>query len=126
MSDGISPIAPPGGLTPRAMQDLVYVGFNKRVVALDRYTGELVWTWTAPQGSGYVALLIDGDRLIASVQGYTYCLDPVFGQEVWRNPLPGQGIGTPCLASVRGTTQYAGAAEDITQQQARSAAAAST
>ena len=87
----------------RNLADLVFVGFNSRVVALDRYTGEKIWDWKCPQGSGYVTVMIDGDRLIVSVMGYTYCLDPIFGQEVWRNPLEGLGVGVATLASVNGS-----------------------
>lgn len=109
------------------MHDLVYVAFNSRVIALDRYTGELIWEWKAPTGSGFVALLVDGDRLIASVNGYTYCLDPIFGQEVWSNPLKGLGVGVPCIASVNGSTTIGGlsaaAAAAIAQQQQQAAAA---
>lgn len=86
----------------RSALDFVYVGFNSRVVALDRRSGETVWHWKSPQGSGYVAVLLDGDQVIASVQGYTYALDPVTGEERWSNPLKGFGIGTPCLASANG------------------------
>jgi len=84
--------------------DLVYVGFNSRVCALDRDTGELIWSWTSPHGSGFVVLLFDSDRLIASVQGYTYCLDPATGELMWSNPLKGKGLGTPCIASISGST----------------------
>ena len=59
--------------------DLMYVGFNSRVVALERDTGEIVWDWKSPKGSGFVATLLDGDRVIASVQGYMYCLDALTG-----------------------------------------------
>jgi outer membrane protein assembly factor BamB len=88
----------------RTLADLVFVSFNKQVVALDRYTGELVWKWASPKGSGFIALLVDGDRLIVSCQGYTYCIDPMFGQLVWSNPLEGMGVGIPCLASIHGTS----------------------
>jgi outer membrane protein assembly factor BamB len=114
----------------RSLADLVFVSFNKQVVALDRYTGELVWKWSAPKGSGFIALLIDGDRLIASCQGYTYCLDPMFGQLVWSNPLEGMGVGIPCIASVNGTSansiaiMSAAAAELAQQQQAAQGGAA--
>lgn len=114
----------------RSIGDLVFVGFNKQVVALDRYNGELVWSWHAPKGTGFVALLLDGDRLIASTQGYMYCLDPLFGQEVWSNPLEGMGVGVPCLASLRGGTnaslEMSGAAEIIHQQQQAAVAAAAS
>ena len=84
--------------------NLIFVGFNSRVVALDRDTGEAVWSWKSPKGTGIAALLVDGDRLIVSVQGYTYCLDPASGGELWTNPLKGMGVGTACLASARGNT----------------------
>ena len=83
-----------------AVNDLVFVGFNSRVAALDRYTGEIKWQWKAPQGSGYVTLLLDGDRLIAAVNGYVYCLDPFFGQEVWSNAMKGFGLGVTSITSV--------------------------
>ena len=87
------------------MEKLIFVGFNSRVVALHRDSGELVWQWKSPKGSGYVTLLLDGDRLIVSVVGYTYCLDPATGNEIWFNELPGFGLGVASLASVRGYSQ---------------------
>jgi outer membrane protein assembly factor BamB len=109
---------------------LIFVGFNSRIAALDRASGEVVWSWKSPQGTGIPMLLLDGDRLIVSVQGYTYSLDPQNGAELWRNPLKGMGLGTPCLASARGgsTTQlYAVLAEyELQQQQAANAAAHSS
>lgn len=113
-------------VTARSIGDLVYVGFNSQVVALDRYTGEAAWKWKSPKGKGYVALLVDADRVIVSVQGYMYCLDPIFGQEVWTNRLAGMGKGTPCLASIHGSassTGFSSAAEAVAEQ-ARAAAAA--
>ncbi|MGI9014165.1 MAG: PQQ-binding-like beta-propeller repeat protein [Phycisphaerales bacterium] len=116
--------------TEKPLDSLVFIGFNSRVVALDRYTGELAWDWQSPEGTGFVSMLLDGDRLIVSVSGYTYCLDPIFGQEVWRNPLKGFGTGTPCIASTHASTAFesnqmiAAAANVILQQQAAAAAAA--
>lgn len=107
----------------RALADLVFIGFNSKVIALDRYSGDIVWNWKASKGrAAYVAVLLDGDRLIVSVQGYVYCLDPLFGQEVWDNPLKGHGVGIPCLVSKRGRTEGGGAADN--EAAAQSAAAA--
>ena len=94
----------PANQSPSDLTSLIYVGLNSRVVALARETGELIWKWKCPKGSGFAALLLDGDRLIVSVQGYTYCLDPLTGSQLWYNPLAGMGLGTPCLASARGNT----------------------
>lgn len=109
----------------RTIHDLVFVGFNSRVVAMDRFTGEVAWDWKSPEGSGYVSILVDADRLIVSVMGYMYCLDPVFGQEVWRNPLKGMGMGVAALASINGTqlnNSVAAAAAAHQQQAAQTAA----
>ena len=27
------------------LMDIIFVGFNKQVIALDRYTGEKKWVW---------------------------------------------------------------------------------
>tara|TARA_R110002096_G_scaffold400674_1_gene597317 strand:- start:2704 stop:3069 length:366 start_codon:yes stop_codon:yes gene_type:complete len=90
--------------SPLGLADLVFVAFNSRAAALNRETGDIVWDWKAGKGSGFVALLLDGDRLMASVSGYTYCLDALTGGELWMNPMTGFGIGVPCLSSVRGTS----------------------
>jgi len=84
--------------------DFVYVGLNSRAAALHRTSGEIAWQWKAGKGKGFVVLLLDGEHLIASVQGYTYCLDARTGEELWSNPMAGFGLGVPCLASLRGTS----------------------
>ncbi|MBI1371854.1 MAG: hypothetical protein GC159_03720 [Phycisphaera sp.] len=81
--------------------NLVFVGFNSHVVALDRDSGKIAWDWSAPHGSGYVSLLLIDDRhLIASVNGYTYCLDPCSGGQVWYNGLSGMGMGVTSIVAV--------------------------
>ena len=114
-----------GGAQERTMRDFVYVGLNRRVIALDRTDGHVVWEWKASRGSGFVSLLLDGDRLMAGVSGYIYCLDPVYGQVVWENPLKGYGSALCTIVSVNGSSEGAAAAA-IAQQQAAAAAAASS
>src|SRR5262249_44576784 len=81
---------------------LIFVGLNGYALALDRDTGEIVWS-NNEMRSGYVSLLLDGDRLIVSTNGYLYCLDPLTGRIRWHNPLRGYGAGAPTsLISVRG------------------------
>lgn len=85
------------------LDSLVFVGLNSRVAALDRDSGQIVWQWraTTPRSGGYVSLLlVDTTRLIASVNGYTYCLDPLTGAEHWFNELPGFGTGVTSIAAV--------------------------
>ena len=84
--------------------DLVFVGFNSRAAALHRKTGEIAWQWKSPKGAGFVALMLDGEQLIASVHGYTYCLDATTGTQLWMNPMNGFGYGVPCLTSFRGSS----------------------
>lgn len=110
------------------MSELIYVGFNSRIAALDRTTGQLVWEWKAPRGMGFVALLLDGYQLIASVQGYTWALDPQTGDTLWENPLKGFGYGVPCLVSTAGSTlvQSTLAAEEELHQQQSAASGSST
>ena len=85
------------------LEDLIFVGFNSRVAALHRDDGRVVWHWMSPKGSGYTTVLLDDDRLIVSVIGYTYCLDPLTGQQYWVNELSGMGAGVASLASARGS-----------------------
>lgn len=110
------------------IDDLLFVGFNRRVAALDKQTGELVWQWKAPHGTGFVTLLVEDERIFASVNGYTYALDAATGAELWYNGLSGFGTGVACLA----TTTFASdaqlgatAAEASRQTAAASGAAAS-
>lgn len=84
------------------IEELVFVGLNGYALALDRRTGDVVWS-NSDMHSGYVTLLLDGDRLIVSTNGFIYALDPLTGKILWHNPLKGFGQGTPtALVSVRG------------------------
>ena len=84
------------------LDQLVFVGLNGCAVALDRDTGEIVWS-NDQMKSGFVTFLLDGDRLIVSSNGYIYCLDPLTGQILWNNPMKGYGSFAPTsLVSARG------------------------
>lgn len=113
-------------MSQRNVSDLVFVAFGKYVVALDRYTGEKVWQWSAPKGAGYMSVVVDGDRLIVSAMGYMYCLDPIFGQEVWSNPLEGMGTGVPCIATANMSTAQSAVQSSAAQAAAAAAAAAAS
>jgi outer membrane protein assembly factor BamB len=108
------------------VDQLIFVGLNGYAVALDRDTGEIVWSNNELK-SGYVTLLLDGDRLIVSTNGYLFCLDPLTGQTMWHNPMKGYGMGTPTsLVSVRGQSSQITleqAAVQIAASQAASAQA---
>jgi outer membrane protein assembly factor BamB len=84
------------------IDQLVFVGLNGYALALDRDTGEIVWSNNELK-SGPVTLLLDGDRLIVSTGGYMFCLDPLTGEALWSNPLTGYGLAAPtAIVSVRG------------------------
>ncbi|MCC7475755.1 MAG: PQQ-binding-like beta-propeller repeat protein [Pirellulales bacterium] len=103
------------------IEQLIFVGLNGYAVALDRDTGEIVWS-NNQMKSGYVTLLLDFDRLIASTNGYIYCLDPQTGNILWHNPLKGYGAGAPTsLISVRGQSS-----QTVIEQAAAAAAAAAS
>jgi len=106
------------------LKDLCYVGLNGRVIAMNRYSGDIVWEWKTPRGrSQFVTMMLDGDRLLVSTNGYIYCLDPLYGQDVWSNPLKGYGTGIASFASANGATDGGAAARSAAQQQAVAAAA---
>ena len=84
------------------INDLVFTGFNRRVAALNRSTGEIVWQWQASNGVAYVSLLLDGGTLIVSVNGYMYGLDAATGNQLWYNPMTGFGTGVTALVSANG------------------------
>ncbi len=83
------------------IDDLVFVGLNGYVVAMDRKNGQIIWSSDKLRG-GYVSLLLDGDRLIVSCNGHLFCLDPLDGSVLWDNPLSGYGTGVASIVSVRG------------------------
>lgn len=102
------------------VEQLIFVGLNGYALALDRDTGEIVWS-NKEMKSGYVTLLLDGDQLIASTNGYIFCLDPLTGAIRWNNPLKGYGMGAPTsLVSVRGQIS------DVVLEQAAHAIAAAS
>lgn len=83
-----------------SLNEMVFLGLNKRVAALDKRDGRLVWEWKAPKGWSYVSLLlVDDETLIVSVDGYTYCLDPATGHQIWSNDLPGFGTGVTSIVA---------------------------
>jgi len=109
--------------SPRDLEPLVFVGLNRHLVALDRTTGDEVWSWKSPKWSGFMSLHLDGDRLLVGSAGYLYCLDARTGEQLWNNALRGRGHGILTFASVRGSSGLPAAAQAIIQQQQNAAAA---
>ena len=126
-STGVTPNGLLGGPhRPVAVDDLIFVGRGGWALAVHRETGQIVWS-NDQMKTGYTTLLLDGDQLIVSTNGYLYCLDPLTGAIRWQNPLTGYRTGVTTLASVRGGSPSDGsAAEMAADEQARQRAAASS
>ncbi len=107
------------------ISDLVFVGIKGSVVALDRSTGQQVWT-THLKGIGFVNVVLEDRMIIASSAGEIFCLDRLTGTGLWQNPLKGFGRGLASIATERnpGTGNLLLMAEQQRREQAAAAAAA--
>jgi outer membrane protein assembly factor BamB len=103
--------------------DLVFVGIKGSVLALNRATGEQVWA-THLKGMGFVNVVLDGGRILASTSGEVFCLEPGNGQGVWHNPLKGFGLGLATIATEGAPQGILTAAMAEKQRQDEEAAAA--
>jgi outer membrane protein assembly factor BamB len=110
--------------------DLVFIGIKGTVLALNRATGEQVWTrhltlsTIAASAHVIVYVVVQNEAILASYNGEVFSLDPLTGDVRWHNPLKGFGIGlatiamepnpgndmTPVLAEKLRQVQSAGAA----------------
>jgi outer membrane protein assembly factor BamB len=86
---------------PQPIEKLLFVGFNARVAALDADTGDMVWRWKASsRAGGYVTLqLLGTTHLIAAIDGYIHCLDPMTGEPIWYNDTRGFGTGVTSIVA---------------------------
>lgn len=111
----------------QTIEQLIFVGLNGYAVALDRDSGEIVWS-NNDLKSGFTTLMLDGNRLIVSTGGHIFALDPLTGEQLWYQPMSGYGSSTSAaLLSVRGTssqTQQHQQAQQSAQQKAAASAAA--
>ena len=96
------------------LSDMIFTGFNRRVAALDKRTGEIVWEQKLRKGQQYVTLLLDGGVLIVAVDGYMYGLDALTGEQLWFNEMAGFGTGVTSLASLNGSAPNLAAAAAAT------------
>jgi outer membrane protein assembly factor BamB len=80
--------------------DLVFIGIRGSVIALNRATGEQVWT-THLKGSDFVNVVVEDGAILAACRGEIFCLDPATGDGRWHNPLKGFGIGLAAIATER-------------------------
>ena len=78
--------------------ELVFVGIKGSVIALNRATDEQVWDRHL-KGSGFVNVVLDAGRVLATTSGELFCLEPTTGQVMWHNPLKGFGLGLATIAT---------------------------
>ena len=104
------------------MAQPVFIGINGNVIRLDGSTGDGVWL-AELKGSGFVNILLDCDRVIATTGGEVFCLDAASGKRIWHNELAGQGFGLAAIATPSTAVSSALLAE---KQQQEDAAAVST
>lgn len=78
---------------PLVLDDrLILPGLGGKMSAVDRQTGELLWTWEAPKPIGDASfwrqrtttpVLWGGQAVFGTSRGYVYGLDPMDGTETW-------------------------------------------
>ena len=108
--------------------DLVFIGINGSVVALNGATGEQVWVKQVAGGAlggagAFVNVVLQSGALLATCRGEVFCLDPLTGNPRWHNPLKGYGLGLAAIAT--DSTTAASAAALLAGQHGQDQAAAS-
>jgi len=106
--------------------DLLFLGLNSHVVALNKKTGTEVWRASLKGGmsSGYtfVTLLVDGEMIYAHTKGEVFGIEAISGRVLWNNGLKGFGYGLASLAVKDGFSVPA-AVEEQQRSDAQSAQA---
>jgi len=85
--------------SPAVANGIVFVGSNDRkVYALDQYTGAQVWNFTTGSWVTSSPGVADGKVFVGSVDRKVYCLDAATGAHIW-NFTTGLGVGSsPAVA----------------------------
>ncbi|MBQ71318.1 MAG: hypothetical protein CMJ67_00260 [Planctomycetaceae bacterium] len=114
--------------TSASIKNIVFIAGKGTVVAMDRYDGRVLWRWKGRAGSGFWAslaispftsIVVDGDRLLVATPKCIWCLDPMTGDEVWKNEIKDFAGGYPIIAaSVSNASSVAAAATLLAAQQA--------
>jgi len=82
--------------------DLIYVGLSaKDVVALERDTLDVRWTFETEHGVWGKPLLQDGVLYFSSLDHYLYAVDAELGELKWKLDLEGAVTGMPLYANDR-------------------------
>ena len=84
-----------------SFDQLLIVGMAGAVYALNKNTGERIWTRTL-RGSGLVLITLEKECIFASTGGHVYGIDAATGGLLWDNDMPGAGWGLATLATSNG------------------------
>ena len=125
MNDTPTPL-PPDAPAPKylTVDDLVFLGLNGTVAAIEKQTGQIVWSNAINRGflgSGmFVTLLCDDQRVFAHTNGKIYCLEILTGRLLWSNGLEGYGygFGSLCLPGMASVPDAATCAAIAAEEQA--------
>ena len=83
--------------SPLLGEELVYVGAERTLLALERDSHQLRWSFETGQSIWSQPLLLDGMLLFTSLDHNLYALDPQEGTEIWRLDLGGAAPVAPVL-----------------------------
>ena len=83
--------------SPLLGEDLVYVGAERTLLALERDSHQLRWSFETGQSIWSQPLLLDGMLLFTSLDHNLYALDPQDGAEIWRLDLGGAAPVAPVV-----------------------------
>jgi len=81
-----------------AQPNLLFIGIQGTVLALDRSSGREVWRQQLSH-MGFVNVVLDGGELSAATQGKVVRLEPATGAISWTNKLAGLGHGLVTIAA---------------------------
>ena len=93
-------------------KDILYIGSNGHVAAIDPATGNEIWRTRLGGGifsvtaSQDVCVLEHDGRVFAGSKGHLFCLDAASGQIQWENQLSGLGHNDVTLAIAGKSIQF--------------------
>ncbi len=83
--------------SPLLGEELVYVGAERTLLALERNSHQLRWSFETGQSIWSQPLLLDDMLLFTSLDHNLYALDPQEGTEIWRLDLGGAAPVAPVV-----------------------------
>lgn len=79
-------------------KELLYIGSNGHVAAIDPETGTEAWRTSLRAAGADVTVMEHEGRVFAGCHGHLFCLDAETGKVLWKNGLKGMGFNDVTLA----------------------------